>query len=271
MEQTLNWRRATLMTPSSNMRKTTTAPKKLVEFTIFEDKTATVDNITAINDARAEDQKEQFRFWLEYIIQRCEVLYGLEVCDWALSLSHHVDSLNGNDVYATKFKRWKEIMEGRLDTYEEMWRDPAVWRNNKLMEDSALYWLRSLVASLVKAGRTLFPDSWRKVSVLNEMLATPAARFICGYFAGEGLSWDWRGPDYYAHKRSAWRMIMRAHLDMEIDEVGVQMVLKRSVDIECDQEGVQTIVTNSIWTNKLRKRMRNLGWEDLQTLESLTR
>jgi hypothetical protein len=80
MEQTLNWRRATLMTPISNMRKTKPAPKKLVEFTIFEDKTATVDNITAINDARAEDQKEHFRPWLEYIIQRCEVLYGLEVC-----------------------------------------------------------------------------------------------------------------------------------------------------------------------------------------------
>jgi hypothetical protein len=157
----------------------------------------------------------------------------------ALNLSHHIDSLNGNDAYATEFKRWKEIMDGRLNTYEEMWRDPAVWTDNKLMEDSALYWLRSLVASLVKAGRTLFPDWW-KMSVLDEMQATPAARFICGYFAGESLSWDWRGSDYYAHKRSAWRMIMRVHLDMEIDEVGVQMVLKSSVDIETDQERIVT-------------------------------
>jgi hypothetical protein len=210
----------TLVVPIGD-RRTRAASRKAKLFTIFEDETATVDNITAIQDAQnaAAERTQRVRLWLMYMTQRCEVVYGLQVCAWSLSLAPTINALEGNDLLVKQFEGWRETMEKRLKIYDDdNWRDPAIWENNMLMEDLALISLHEIVGRFIKMARTRFPGTWRSMLVSFGTPDALAIRFMLVYVAGEIPHLDGRSREHHKDKRDAWRAIMAAHLDINEDD-----------------------------------------------------
>jgi hypothetical protein len=182
-------------------------------FTIFEDDTATKDNITELEDEYFGAAMASAHDWVEVYIQKTAFAYANKIVDWILPVAKHASEAAAGEEGSTlekKLLKWKTEMQWKWDA-ANLTREMSSGRNWFLAE--YVEELADLVDETVRVGgldavevkleTQKEVDAWETMSIK-----------VIGYCQGKGLygrRWsEWRDndEDNYDRLGRVWKRIV---------------------------------------------------------------
>jgi hypothetical protein len=226
-------------------------------FKIFEDKTATRDNITAIEDESYVFAMDDARSFVDKYMQTESFLYGEEVAEWLLPLSKEVDKATVGEKGTTFEKQlieWKGKNRFRYNQYaRSSWKGD--WFTTDDVEELAGLVERTIVIAQEKEI-VVEVKKFVEEFVLGQKKSR--ALMIGGFYRGHGfgpessreeeyygsLGITWkpkREPEFYERLGEAWRRIVYCHFEEDVWFMSWEMM------------------ADGRWDRKMKKRILEIG------------